>query len=89
MRDIAIKEITEKYKLANAFLNKSFEERRMIIEKEFEVIDKGLKENNFELVNTGLLHITAIVKENPFKHFQLAAPEQRHKMIEAGELSVR
>jgi len=82
MRDIAITEITKKYELAEAFMNKTFEERRKVIEKQFEVIDKGLEQNNFELVNLGMQHITTIVKDNPIKIFELAAIQKGQFSIE-------
>jgi len=88
MRDIAITEITERYKFAHALLNKTFEERRMVIEKEFEVIDRGLETHNYELVNMGLQHITTLVKDNPFKLFQITTAPQRKKMLEDGDLSI-
>ena len=88
VRDIAITEITEKYILAHAFLNKTFEERRMVIEKQFEVIDKGLEQHDYQLVNLGLQHITTIVKDNPFKLYQVTTASQRHAMLEDGELSI-
>jgi len=87
-RDIAITEITQRYKFAHALMNKTFEERRMVIEKHFEIIDKGLETGNYDLVNTGLANITAIVKDNPFKLFQVTTVAQRRKMLEDGDLSV-
>ena len=86
VRDIAITEITEKYKFAHALLNKTFDERRMVIEKHFKIIDKGLEDKNYQLVNSGLQNITDIVKENPFKFFQLTTPSERKRMLEDGEL---
>jgi len=89
MRDIAITEITERYKFAHALMNKTFEERRMVIEKEFKVIDEGLEQHDYQLVNMGLQHITAVVKDNPFKLFQVTTASQRHKMLEDGDLSIK
>ena len=86
VRDIAITEIIERYKFAHALLNKTFEDRRMIIEKHFEAIDKGLEENNFQLVEAGMQHVTAIVKDNPFKLFQETTLAERHRMLEEGDL---
>jgi len=88
-RDIAIKEITEKYKFAHAYLKKTFEERRRIIEKDFEIIDKGLATKDYTLINQGLEHITTVVKDNPFKLPQITTPMQRRNMLEDGELSLR
>ena len=88
MRDVAITEITERYKFAHALMNKTFAERRMVIEKEFEIIDKGLKTHDYQLINMGLQSVTALVKDNPFKLFQVTTPAQRRNMLEDGDLSV-
>jgi len=88
MRDVAITEITERYKFAHALMKKTFAERRRVIEKQFEVIDKGLEMHDYQLVNMGLEHITAIVKDNPFKLFQVTTAPQRKKMLEDGDFSI-
>jgi len=88
MRDIAITQITKNAEFNEALMNKSFEERRMVIEKQFKVIDEGLENKNYELVNLGLQHILATVKDNPFKLYQITTASQRHTMLEDGELSI-
>jgi len=89
MRDVAITQITEKYKFAREYMNKTFAERRMVIEKQFEVIDKGLETHDYQLVNAGLQHVTAIVKDSPFKLFQISTPDEGRHMIEDGGFSLR
>ena len=88
MRDIAITEITKKYEAIDKLINKTFEERRKVIEKEFEVIDKGLETHDYQLVNMGLQHLTTMLKDNPFRLFQITTPAQRKNMLEDGDLSV-
>ena len=88
MRDIAITEITEKYKFAHELMNKTFEERRKIIEKDFELVDKGIEQHDYQLVNAGLQHITTTIKDNPFKLFQVTTADQRRKMLEDGDLAL-
>jgi hypothetical protein len=88
MRDIAITEITHRYQFAHAVLEKTFKERRRIIEKDFKIIDKGLENRDYALINQGLQHITMTIKDNPFKLFQVTTAAQRHKMLEDGELSI-
>ena len=80
-RDIAIFEITKRYEFAEAFMKKSFKERRKAIEKYFKVIDKGLEQHDLQLVILGVHSITAIVKDSPFKNFDLAA-------IQSGNASI-
>jgi len=84
VRDIAITEIAFREKA----LDKIFEERRKIIEKDFEIIDKGLATMDYTLINQGLEHITTIVKDNPFKIFQVTTQTQRKILLEDGDLSV-
>jgi len=83
MRDIAITAITKKYETLEILINKTFEERRMVIEKQFEIIDKGLEQNDFQLVNSGQQHLTAMLKDNPANIFQLTLQE-KHQMLENG-----
>ena len=84
-RDIAITEIIERYKYAHDLLNKTFEERRIVIEKHFEAFDKGLKENNSELVEAGMQHVTTIIKDSPYKFFQEITLAEGRRMIEDGD----
>jgi len=86
MRDVAITKIIKECEVKREFINKSFEERRKSIEKCFEVIDKGLENKNYELVSNGLASMAEIVKSSPFKIFQLTTLQERHKMLENGEI---
>jgi hypothetical protein len=36
----------------------------------------------------GLQSITTIIKENPFKLFEITTVEQRHAMLEDGDFSI-
>jgi len=86
MRDIAITEITEKYKFYREFMNKSFEERRKTIDKCFKVIDEGLENKNYDLVIKGLASMTEIVKTNPLEIFKITTLQERHKILEDGKI---
>jgi len=89
IRDTAITEITKRYELFDKIVTRRFDERRMVIEKLFEDIDNGLKNNNFELVIAGIQHVTAIVKDNPLKDFveMLKLPKvEQHILLESGDL---
>jgi hypothetical protein len=50
----------------DAFLQ-LFGQRQQSIEKFFEVIDKGMVENNLELITQGLLNLSFLVASSPFK----------------------
>jgi len=67
IRDKAIAEITKRHEDFNDLVKITFEERRKFIEKYFEVIDKGLEENNFQLISTSLQHATTFGMNSPLK----------------------
>ena len=66
MKEVMIEEITGKYKFYEFFFNKMFSERGEAIKKDFEIIDKGMKENNRDLVGAGVSGLSQIVAASPF-----------------------
>jgi hypothetical protein len=88
MRDVAIKKITEEYKFKREYLNKTFAERKMALEKVFQLIDDGMEKNDYTKINMGLQGITVIIKDNPFKLFETTTVVQRHAMLEDGDFSI-
>lgn len=61
--------IVSDFKIKQGFLHFVFEERSRIIDKHFEVIDKGLRENNDELILKGLRGASEFVCTNPLENF--------------------
>ena len=59
------------------FFNKVFSERTEAIKKDFEIIDKGMKENNRELISAGISGLSRVVATSPF-----ADIEKLKRMIE-------
>lgn len=88
MREIAITKIMEEAHIKEKLIDKVFEERRKIIEKDFEIIDAGMAQNDYTKINMGLRHITETIKQNPFMLFQVTTAEQRHNLLEAGDFSL-
>lgn len=79
-RDVLITEIQNRYELYHKVFDNIFEERRMSIDKSFEIIDQGLRENDRELVNIGMQGLSKIVSSSPF-----ANVEQLTNLIESGQ----
>jgi len=77
MRDIAITEITRKWDA----VNRSLDNQRFYIEKEFKLIDKGLEQGNHELVNKALENITEIVKVSPLDMFRTMTQQQQRNWL--------
>lgn len=61
--------IVADFKLKQGYLQAVFSERSKIIDKHFEAIDKGLRENNDELVLQGLRSASDFVSTNPLDDF--------------------
>ena len=63
--------ILSEFKLKQSIINNVFSERSKIIDKHFEIIDKGLKENNEKLILEGLKGAGDFVSKNPLENFDL------------------
>ena len=61
--------IVADFKIKQGYLQAIFAERSKIIDKHFEVIDKGLRENNDDLVLKGLRGASEFVSTNPLENF--------------------
>jgi len=79
MKDIMIQEITGKYKFYEFFFTKVFAERGEAIKKDFEIIDRGMKENNREMISSGVQNLSRVVTASPFTDM-----DKIKKLIETG-----
>ena len=61
--------IVSEFEIKRGYLQAVFAERSKIIDKHFEVIDKGLRENNDDLVLQGLRGASEFVSTNPLHDF--------------------
>jgi hypothetical protein len=65
MKDVMIEEITGKYTFYEFLFSKIFDERREAIQKDFKIIDEGIKKNNHDLVAAGVAGLSRIVASSP------------------------
>jgi len=65
MKEVMIREITGKYAFYEFLFSKIFAERSQAIKKDFEIIDKGMKQNNRDLVAAGVSGLSQIVASSP------------------------
>jgi hypothetical protein len=77
MKDIMIREITGKYNFYEFFFSRIFAERQEAIKKDFEIIDRGIKENNRDLLSVGVSGLSHVVASSPF-----ADIEKLRRMLE-------
>lgn len=66
--DLLVKEMELKYDLYYKVFGTIFNERKQAIDKSFEIIDKGLKENNKDLISMGLGSLSQVVSSSPFSN---------------------
>ena len=69
-KEVLLKEMELKYQLYNKIFYEIFSERRISINKSFEIIDKGIAEQDREIISLGLSTLSEIVTTSPFLDFQ-------------------
>ena len=83
IKEVMLTDINRKYDFYEKLFKAVFEERKAAIDKHFEVIDKGIKDNNNELVLNGLSGLSTIVASSPFANIgELRNLVESNKMIE-------
>lgn len=65
---VQIKKIEMMRDTIQLYLNKTFDERRMIFEKQFACVDKALETGDTQLLTISLNSITDLAKSSPFKN---------------------
>jgi hypothetical protein len=70
IRDVMVQEISGRYGFYQYCFSQIFAERRGVILKDFEVIDKGMKENNRDLISAGLAALAQVVSSSPLKEME-------------------
>jgi len=65
MKDVMIREITGKYTFYEFLFSKIFDERKEVIQKDFQIIDEGIKKNNHDLIAAGVDGLSRIVASSP------------------------
>jgi len=65
MKEVMVQEITGKYTFYEFLFSKIFDERKEAIQKDFQIIDEGIKRNNRDLINTGVSGLSQVVASSP------------------------
>ena len=65
-KEVLLTEIKERYTLYHKVFDAIFEERKDVIDKYFDIIDKGVASNNNDVVLQGLVGLSKIVTTSPF-----------------------
>jgi hypothetical protein len=65
MKEVMVQEITGKYTFYEFLFSKIFDERKEAIQKDFQIIDEGIRRNNRDLINTGVSGLSQLVASSP------------------------
>lgn len=68
-KEIVIEDIKQRYATYNNLFAYIFSERDKVISKNFEIIDKGIAENNDALISMGLNELSKVITTSPFMNF--------------------
>lgn len=69
-KDVEIENIRAQKDVLKTYLEGIFSERRYMIEEMFDKLDKGIENNNLELIQISMSSIVAIAKESPLKQVE-------------------
>lgn len=75
--DVAIGQIEVIRDTIQTYLEKTFDERRYLFEREFQLVDKAIESGNTVLLEQSLASITSLAKESPFKGLADIAKAQK------------
>ena len=65
IKEVMIREIAGKYTFYEFLFSKVFDERREAIQKDFQIIDEGIKKNNSDLIAVGVAGLSQVVASSP------------------------
>jgi hypothetical protein len=70
MRDVEIEKIQAQKEILKTYFDGIFSERRYMIEQMFDKLDKGIENNNLELIQMSMSSIVSIAQESPLKQVE-------------------
>ncbi len=70
MRDVEIEKIQAQKEVLKTYFDGIFSERRYMIEQMFDKLDKGIENNNLELIQMSMSSIVSIAQESPLKQVE-------------------
>lgn len=69
-KEVEIEKIQAQKEILEKYLQGIFSERRGMIEKMFDTLDKGIENNNLELIQMSMGAIVSIAQESPLKQVE-------------------
>lgn len=70
MRDVEIEKIQAQKEILKSYFDGIFSERKYMIAQMFDKLDKGIENNNLELIQMSMSSIVSIAQESPLKQVE-------------------
>jgi len=70
IRDVEIEKIQAQKEILKTYFEGIFSERKYMIEQMFDKLDKGIENNNLELIQMSMSSIVSIAQESPLKQVE-------------------
>ncbi len=70
MKEFEIEKIRAQKEVLKDYFEKTFIERRINFDKMFDILDRGIEENNLKLIELSLSSIIEIAKDSPLKQIE-------------------
>ena len=70
LRDVLMTEITQKYSLYHKIFDRLFDQRQEVINKYFYFIERGIADNDRELITGGMQGLSQVVSSSPFTNIK-------------------
>ena len=81
--DIEIEKIQSQKEVLKIYFEGVFSERRYMIEKMFDNLDKGIENDNLELIQMSMSSIVSIAKESPLKQVEALVSDFRNDDVKS------
>jgi len=81
-KEIELEKIKSKRIILEQYFEGIFSERKLMINKMFDALDKGIETNNLELIQQSLGSIVAIAKESPLAGIQSLLSDYRNPNVQ-------
>jgi hypothetical protein len=69
-RDVAIAAIQAQREMISELMQYTFQERAMVLQKQFDVLDHAIANGNVDMVNSSLSAMVSVIQSSPFKNVQ-------------------
>jgi len=86
MKEFEIEKIQAQKEVLKDYFEKTFTERRINFDKMFNALDRGIENNNLELIQLSLSSIVEVAKDSPLKQVEKLRNDFHNPSVKAIEI---